>query len=93
MPNPSMLIILVLTVWNLFTFLLMGHDKRLARSGGWRVPERTLLACAACAGAIGVLAGMRCFHHKTKHPVFTVGVPIMLAAQIAVVIWAVSSLR
>lgn len=87
MPDLPLLLALALLAWNLFALLLMWHDKRRARRGGQRVPERVLLAVAACGGALGVLGGMHSFRHKTKHPAFTIGVPLLLAAQAAVAVW------
>lgn len=70
-------------VMSIFTFCLFGIDKRRARRGMWRVPERTLLAACALLGAAGGLTGMRAFHHKTRKPRFRYGVPALLALQVA----------
>lgn len=40
---------------------------------------------ALLGGAPGVLAGMYFFHHKTRKPKFSVGVPVILAVQIILV--------
>lgn len=32
----------VVVIMNIAAFALMGHDKRCARQGKWRVPEKTL---------------------------------------------------
>lgn len=71
-----------LPVINGAAFLLCGIDKRRARRGVWRISEKTLLLSAALGGSVGFLLGMRCFRHKTKHPRFTIGVPLMLCAQV-----------
>ena len=85
-------IFLVLTAaMSIFTFCLFGIDKRRARQGRWRVPERTLLTACALLGAAGGLAGMRAFHHKTRKPRFHFGVPALLALQAALL--AVLALR
>ena len=68
---------------NLAGFILMGADKRRAKKGKWRVRERTLLLAAALGGSVGALAGMLSFRHKTKHLKFTLGVPAILLAQLA----------
>lgn len=36
-------------------------------------------------GGMGVLCGIRQFHHKTKHKKFYLGVPILLVLQIALI--------
>lgn len=81
----------VLLVWlaviNLLTFLVYGADKRRARKGKWRVPEKTLFLLPLLGGSIGALLGMRVFHHKTKHWYFVWGIPAILLAQIALAVW------
>ena len=47
-----------LAVANVLSFALMAFDKRRARTGQWRVPERTLFLAAACFGALGGVLGM-----------------------------------
>ena len=78
------LILLYLLIVNALGFLLMLVDKRKAQKNLWRIPESTLLLIAAIGGSIGSLAGMYKFRHKTKHLKFILGIPAILAAQIAV---------
>lgn len=80
----SFLAIYLLLV-NLCTFLIMFADKKLARHGGNRVPEVTLLFFCAAGGSVGCLAAMYTFRHKTLHRKFTVGVPLILCLQLIVV--------
>lgn len=81
----------VLLVWlaviNLLTFIVYGADKRRARKGKWRVPEKTLFLLPLLGGSIGALLGMQVFHHKTKHWYFVWGIPAILLAQIALAVW------
>ena len=81
----------VLLVWlaviNLLTFIVYGADKRRARKGKWRVPEKTLFLLPLLGGSIGALLGMRVFHHKTKHWYFVWGIPLILLAQMALAVW------
>ena len=44
---------------NVITALLYGADKAKARRGAWRIPERVLLGCGICGGALGALLGMK----------------------------------
>ena len=80
-----------LAVWliaiNLVTFAVYGIDKRRARRGAWRVPEKTLFLLPLLGGSVGALLGMRVFRHKTKHWYFVWGVPAILLAQIALAAW------
>ena len=61
-------------------------DKWKATKNRWRVRESTLLIVAALGGSIGSLAGMYLFRHKTQHLKFTLGIPLILAAQCFVVV-------
>lgn len=73
-----------LVLVNCVAFVLMGVDKRRAIRSQWRIPERTLMLWAACGGAWGAYIGMRTFRHKTRTPKFSLGVPLLCAAQTAV---------
>ncbi len=81
----------VLAVWliaiNIVTFAVYGIDKRRAKRGAWRVPEKTLFLLPLLGGSLGALLGMKVFHHKTKHWYFVWGVPAILLAQIALAVW------
>ena len=68
--------IYIILFWNFLTFVLFGIDKRRAKKGLWRISEKTLLTAVLLLGGIGGFIGMYKFHHKTKHTMFTVLVPI-----------------
>ena len=54
-------------------FVIMGLDKRFAKTEHRRVPEKRLFVLAAFLGASGGLMGMYIFRHKTRHWYFVVG--------------------
>ncbi len=70
---------------NLAAFLTFGADKRRAKRGAWRIPEKTLFLLAIVGGSVGAICGMRVFHHKTKHWYFKYGLPAILLAQLAAI--------
>ena len=72
---------------NIVTFIAYGIDKYKAKKSRWRIPESTLLILAAVGGSIGALLGIKVFHHKTLHNKFRYGVPLILAAQIALAVY------
>ena len=72
-----------LAVINAVGFGIFGYDKWCAVHRQWRVPEKTLIAAALLGGSAGAYAGMKVFRHKTRHPKFSVGLPVILAAQCA----------
>ena len=72
---------------NVEAFVLCARDKWAARHGRWRLRERTLLLCAAVGGSAGMLIGMLLLRHKTRHLRFMIGVPLLLALQLAGLVW------
>ncbi len=70
-----------LAVINFTTWVAYGLDKGRAKSGKWRIPERTLLLLALAGGSLGALAGMIMFRHKTRKPKFYISVPVMFVAH------------
>ena len=59
----------------------------MAKQDKWRIPESTLLSMAVLGGSIGALAGMKVWRHKTLHDKFRIGIPVIIALQIAAVVW------
>lgn len=51
---------------NIITFIIWGIDKFKATQHQWRIPEKTFFALIIFGGAIGGLAGMSVFRHKTR---------------------------
>ena len=58
-------------------------DKKHAQKHQRRVPERTLLWLSALGGSAAMYLTMRRIHHKTKHPKFMVGIPVIFFAEAA----------
>ena len=75
---------------NLAGFYMMASDKHRARSHRFRIPEASLFAVALIGGSCGAISGMYVFHHKTKHPRFVIGMPVILAAQVVAVLAVLS---
>ena len=79
-------IIIYLIGINIIAFLAMFIDKRKAKKGTRRIPEKTLFSLVALGGGVGGIAGMYTFRHKTKKARFVVGFPLILIFEIAVTI-------
>lgn len=79
-------VLILLAVLNLISFGLMADDKRHARTGKRRVPEKTLFLAAACFGGLGGVLGMYLCRHKTKHWYFKLFFPLLLAGQVVLLI-------
>lgn len=72
-----------LAIINAVAIAAYGWDKLCAIRKWWRVPELTLLGLVAIGGSVGALVAMKLFHHKTLHLKFKYGVPLILALQVA----------
>ncbi len=80
-------VIIYLLVINLIGLLIMYIDKKKAKYGSWRIPEKTLLIIAMLGGSIGTITGMYWFRHKTKKLKFTLGFPTILISEIIIIIY------
>ncbi|HJC42242.1 MAG TPA: DUF1294 domain-containing protein [Candidatus Mediterraneibacter gallistercoris] len=78
---------------NFTRWVAYGLDKGRAKSGKWRIPERTLLLLALVGGSLGALAGMIMFRHKTRKPKFYISVPVMFVAHCVIVTMLALKLR
>ena len=78
--------LIYLLIINALGFILMLVDKHKARKNKWRIPEATLMIVAALGGSAGSLLGMYLVRHKTKHPKFFIGIPVILVLQVAAAI-------
>ncbi len=85
--NPWILFWIYLGIINLVTFVVMGIDKLKAKKGARRIAESTLFLLAIVGGSIGGIAGMYAFKHKTLHKQFTIGFPLILIMQIALIVF------
>ena len=75
-------LLIYLFLVNALGLVFMLSDKVKAKKNKWRIPEAALMGLAVIGGSLGVMVGMRLFRHKTLHPKFAIGVPLILAAQI-----------
>ena len=77
-------LLIYLVIINIAALIVMAADKRKARRNRCRISEKALFLLATAGGSIGVLAGMKLFHHKTRHFSFTAGIPAILIAQLLI---------
>lgn len=75
-------LLIYLLIINAAGFAVMLADKSRARKNLRRIRESTLMRIALFGGSIGSLIGMYAVRHKTKHPKFTIGIPMILTLQI-----------
>lgn len=76
--------VLIMSVW---AFALTVYDKRAAKKRPeHRVRETTLFAVSALGGSIAMLLTMLAVRHKTLHKRFMIGIPVIIAVQVAAVV-------
>jgi uncharacterized membrane protein YsdA (DUF1294 family) len=75
-----------LVIINAVSCLVMLIDKIKAKRKAWRIPEKTLLGICAIGGSLGGLIAMKLFRHKTLHPQFSIGIPVMLAVHVVLLV-------
>jgi len=80
-------IMIYLLVINVVGFFTMWFDKISAKKGQWRTPEKTIFSITLLGGGLGTVSGMFLFRHKTKKMKFTIGLPTILLAEIAIIIY------
>lgn len=71
---------------NVLAFIIIAYDKRQARQGNKveRISEGLLFFMATAFGSLGVYAGMLAFRHKTQKWYFKLGIPLLIAQNMAV---------
>ncbi len=77
---------------NVTAFLAAAVDKRRAKRGRWRLPERTLWLLALLLGSAGLYFGTLVFRHKTQRPLFRFGVPALLVLQAGILLLLLGNL-
>ena len=79
-------LILYFIAINALNAALFFYDKRQSQSGGWRVPENTLLGISILGGSIGAKIAQHNFRRKTKKQPFGNILNAILALQILLII-------
>ncbi|NCB92529.1 MAG: DUF1294 domain-containing protein [Clostridia bacterium] len=75
-------LMIYLLLINFVGMAAFGIDKYKAVHKKWRIRESVLFLFAFLGGGIGCLAGMYLFRHKTKHRIFTIGIPVILVIEL-----------
>ena len=71
-----------LVVINIIAVIVTVHDKNAAQRGAWRVKERTLMLISALGGAPAMYLTMLTIHHKTRKPLFMIGIPVIFIIEL-----------
>lgn len=79
----AVIIAAYLIIINIVGYIMAYADKRRAKGGEMRISEPTLFFVSLIGGSVGMYAAMKRFHHKTKQKRFMIGIPLMIAFQLA----------
>lgn len=71
---------------SLISVVVTIKDKSCAKKGKWRVPEKTLFILSALGGSVAMYITMKAIRHKTQHKRFMIGIPLIMAAQAAIIV-------
>ena len=80
------LLTIYLLIINLIAFCMMISDKHKAKRRQYRIPEATLFGLAFAGGSVGIFLGMQIARHKTQHPKFFIGIPVIILLQVGVIV-------
>jgi uncharacterized membrane protein YsdA (DUF1294 family) len=76
-----------LAITSIVAICVTVYDKWAAKKRPQeRTRESTLLLLSALGGSVAMLLTMLTVRHKTKHMKFMVGIPLIIALQIAAVV-------
>lgn len=79
------IVLIYLAVISLASVITTAWDKFCAKRDMWRVPEKTLIIMSIFGGSVAMYVTMKTIRHKTKHPKFMVGIPVIIFLQVAAV--------
>ncbi|MBQ6847309.1 MAG: DUF1294 domain-containing protein [Clostridia bacterium] len=72
---------------NLISVIFCVFDKHQAKTGGWRIKERTLFALCFLGGGVGMYLTMKVIRHKTLHKRFMLGIPLIIILQLIIFLY------
>lgn len=75
-------IAIYLIIINVISVVITVYDKRSAIKHKRRVPEKELMLAAALSGCLSMYVTMIIIHHKTRHPKFMIGIPVIFVLEV-----------
>ena len=76
-----------LLIVSVLSSIITVHDKLAAKRRTRRVPEKILLLFSALGGSAAMYITMLIIRHKTRHPKFMIGIPVILALQVCLILF------
>ena len=88
MPIEYWIVIGYLAVISLVSIIVCCYDKIAAKHlQKHRTRESTLLLLSALGGSAAMFLTMQIIRHKTKHVKFMLGIPLIMVAQVVLIIF------
>ena len=75
---------------NIIGFVMMYSDKQKAKKDQYRTREKSFFVVSLLLGGIGTYIGMYKFRHKTRHNLFTIGIPVMIVINLVSIYYILS---
>ncbi len=87
LPTAWKILGIYLIVISLLSVLVCIYDKIASKTGKvkLRIPEKSLLVWSALGGGVAMFLTMLIIRHKTKHPQFMIGIPVIILLQAALI--------
>ncbi|NLZ67591.1 MAG: DUF1294 domain-containing protein [Spirochaetales bacterium] len=74
-----------LGIISIISIIVCIYDKWAAKNRPLkRTRETTLLLLSALGGSVAMLITMLLIRHKTKHPKFMIGIPLIIVVQLVI---------
>jgi len=74
-----------LGIISIISIIVCLYDKWAAKNRPLkRTRETTLLLLSALGGSVAMLITMLLIRHKTKHPKFMIGIPLIIVVQLVI---------
>ena len=83
---PLLIAAAYLALISLISVIVTVYDKWAAkRRPSGRIRESSLIALSVVGGSAAMLLTMLIIRHKTRHPKFMIGIPLILIIQVALI--------
>ncbi len=76
------MIIVYAVAMNIAAAVVTVKDKEASKKKRWRISEKNLLILAALSGCVTMYITMKAIHHKTKHNLFMIGIPVIFICEV-----------
>ena len=87
LPLPWLILFGYIAVISLISIIVCIYDKKISKKNNvkLRIPEKSLFLWSAAGGSLAMYITMKLIRHKTKHPSFMIGIPVIFILQVALI--------